>query len=131
MDIVNKLLCEELDIAVTCIDPLNTVLNLLPLFETEFCFCVHKSHPLASRSSISFEESCTYPVTMVSEGSYTYKRINSIADEKGVHPNVTLYSQQLYTILNLITLAGMGSYLIKGSHSPYTRYCHYSFCRAP
>ncbi len=120
MDIVDKLLGEELDIAVACIDPQSTALDLIPLFETEICFCVHKSHPLASRTSISFEESCSYPVTMVPEGSYTYKRICSVANEKCIHPNVTLYSQQLYTILNLITLAGMGSYLIKEAtaHAP-------------
>ena len=120
MDIVDKLLREELDIAVACIEAQSTVLDLIPLFETEICFCVHKSHPLASRSSISFEESCTYSVTMVPEGAYTYKRIWSVADKKGVHPKVELYSLQLYTILNLIRLADMGSYLIKEAvaHTP-------------
>ena len=120
MDIVDKLLREELDIAVACIEAQSTVLDLIPLFDTEICFCVHKSHPLASRSSISFEESCTYPVTMVPEGAYTYKRIGSVADKKGIHPKVVLYSQQLYTILNLIRLADMGSYLIKEAvaHTP-------------
>lgn len=120
MDIVDKLLREELDIAVACIEAQSTVLDLIPLFETEICFCVHKSHPLASRSSISFEESCTYSVTMVPGGAYTYKRIWSVADKKGVHPKVELYSLQLYTILNLIRLADMGSYLIKEAvaHTP-------------
>ena len=120
MDIVDKLLREELDIAVACIEAQSTVLDLIPLFDTEICFCVHKSHPLASRSSISFEESCTDPVTMVPEGAYTYKRIGSVADKKGIHPKVILYSQQLYTILNLIRLADMGSYLIKEAvaHTP-------------
>ena len=120
MDIVDKLLGEELDIAVACIDPQNNLLDLIPLFESEICFCVHKSHPLASRNRISFEETCSYPVTMVPKGAYTYKRIWSLADSKGVQPNVSLYSQQLYTILNLITLAGMGSYLIREAvaHTP-------------
>lgn len=113
MDIMNKLIQEELDIAIAGIENDSPFINLSPLFQTEICFCVGYNHPLAEKKQVTFRETCQYPVVMFSEGSYTHKRIFKHAKEVGCQPNVALYTSQLYTITNLIANSQMGSYLIR------------------
>ncbi|MCB7319336.1 LysR family transcriptional regulator [Lacrimispora sp. 210928-DFI.3.58] len=113
MDIINRLLQEELDIAIAFIENDSTLLNQSPLFETEICFCVSYDHPLAEKKQVTFQETCEYPTVMFSDGSYTHKRIFRMAEKEGCHPKVELYTKQLHTIINLISNSAMGSYLIR------------------
>lgn len=113
IDIINKLLQEELDIAIASIESDSNLLIQMPLFETEICFCVSYDHPLAEKKQVTFQETCQYPTVMFSDGSYTHKRIFRIAERLSSPPRVELYTKQLHTIINLISNSAMGSYLIR------------------
>lgn len=115
IDIIDKLLQEELDIAIASIESDSNLLNQTPLFETDICFCVNYSHPLAEKKQVTFQETCNYPTVMFSDGSYTHKRIFRMADRLSCPLQVELYTRQLHTIINLISNSTMGSYLIRES----------------
>lgn len=60
IDIVKKLLDDQLDLAILSVDSSRTWdVEWTHLYNSEFCFCVSKDHELAKKESVSFREACS------------------------------------------------------------------------
>jgi DNA-binding transcriptional LysR family regulator len=116
IEIVEKLMNDQLDIAILSMDTSRTWdVEWSHLYDSEFCFCVAADHPLASRSSISFQETCQMPLVVFTQGFYVNQRVNQKMEELGLTPNVCMETNQLHTIKNLVLHSGFGAFLLKDS----------------
>ena len=71
IDIVKKLLDDQLDLAILSVDTSRTWdVEWTHLYNSEFCFCVSKDHELAKKESVSFQEACSCPLVVFKEGFY-------------------------------------------------------------
>lgn len=114
MDIVKNLLADQLDMAIVSIDTSEQWdVNWTFLYESEFCFCVAASHPLAARKSISFQEACEMPLVTFKSGFYVNERIRRRLDECGADPEIRMCTDQLHTIKNLVLHGGCGAFLLR------------------
>ncbi len=104
----------SVDLGITILDSaVNEAYNTLPLVSTELVFCVSKSHPLASRSSISFKELADYHIILFKADSYQNIYIKRAFSEAGVDPQIMLYSSQLYTIKKFLDFGNAGAFLYR------------------
>ena len=115
IDIVKSILDDQLDMAILSIDSSRKwEVDWTHLYDSQFCFCVAKDHPLASRTSISFAESCgSIPLVSFKEGFYVNERVKQKINECGVTPDIYMETEQLHTIKNLVIHGGCGAFLLQ------------------
>ncbi len=85
----------------------------LPLLETQMVYCVSKTHPMASRSSINLSELAQEPLILMKNGSYQSQLLIRSFKELGIEPKVLLRTEQLYTIQQYITHQYATGFVIK------------------
>ncbi len=84
------------------------------LNDLELKLCVHKSHPLANRTSITFSELSNYQICMLGEDSYQNFLIKQKFDEANVKPNVLMYSSQLSSLFTLLSYGNCCGFMLEG-----------------
>lgn len=95
---------DSLDMAIVIINELSTnKFNVLPILETQIVCCLSTKHPLASCSSIAFDQLAGEPLILLKEDSYQNFIIRQSFERHSLIPNVLLYSGQLLTIEKFIT----------------------------
>ncbi len=112
---VRKLVdANSVDLGITIFDSdVEENYNVLPLVKTELVFCVSKSHPLASRTHISFKELANQHIITFKSDSYQNIFIKRAFSEVGVEPKITMYSSQLYTIKQFLNFGDSGAFLYR------------------
>ncbi len=104
----------SVDLGITILDTAVTdSYNVLPLVSTELVFCVSKTHPLASRTHISFRELADEHIILFKADSYQNIFIKRAFSEVGVDPKILLYSSQLYTIKQFLSYGYAGAFLYR------------------
>ena len=82
--------------------------------DLELKLCVHKSHPLAHRTTISFKELAKHQICMLGEDSYHNTLLKRKFEEADVKPNVLLYSSQLSSIFTLLSHGNCCGFMLDG-----------------
>lgn len=104
----------SVDLGITIYDnAVNDIYNVMPLVSTELVFCVSKTHPLATRKSISFKELADEHIILFKADSYQNIFIKRAFSEVGVQPKILLYSSQLYTIKKFLSYGNAGAFLYR------------------
>ena len=88
--------------------------NYSKLDERELKLCVPKSHPLAHRTSVSFDELAKHQICMLGEDSYQNALIKRKFDDANVKPNVLLYSSQLSSLFTLLSHGNCCGFMLDG-----------------
>ena len=88
-------------------------LESFPLFRTELVFCVNKRHELAGKGRIAWEELENRNIILMKDDSFQNTALKEKFSEKGVKPNILLYSNQLNTIKNFIVKSDSGAFLFR------------------
>ena len=104
----------SVDLGITILD--NAVIdgyNTLPLVSTELVFCVSRSHPLAGRKHISFNELADEHIILFKADSYQNIFIKKAFSDMGIVPKILLYSSQLYTIKEFLSYGSAGAFLYR------------------
>lgn len=85
------------------------------LNDFELKLCVHKSHPLAHRTTISFQELAKHQICMLGEDSYQNTLLKHKFEEAGAKPNVLMYSSQLSSLFTLLSHGNCCGFMLDGS----------------
>ena len=102
------------DLGITILDSaVDDDYNILPLATTELVYCVHKDHPLAGLSQISFKQLADERIILFKADSYQNVVIKNAFAEVGVEPNILLNSSQLYTIKQFLSYGNAGAFLYR------------------
>lgn len=103
----------DIDVALTVIykGEKNPDLSYTKIGETQLLFCVRKSHPYASKGSISFEEISSLPLLLLKEDSLQYKIVTECFKAKGLSPKIRLMTDQVATIKELLAYGNIGAFL--------------------
>lgn len=104
---------EVLDIAFAIMEPGSENLNSLNIKKTTLQYCINRNHALAGKKSVNFEDLADEPVILFQSGSYQNELILSRFHESGVDPNIILYSNQLYTMKQMIAKGKCGTFLFQ------------------
>lgn len=88
-------------------------LEAFPLFRAELVFCVNRSHPLAQKETVTWEDVEGQDLILMKEDSYQNAMVKERFAQKNIKPNILLYSSQLATIRNFIVNSKAGAFLFK------------------
>lgn len=104
-----------IDLGLCLLDCMDlTKLNHTKICDLELKLCVHKTHPLAHRKTISFEELSKYQICMLSEDSYQNVLLKGKFEDAGVKPNVLMYSSQLSSLFTLLSYGNCCGFMLEG-----------------
>lgn len=95
-------------------------LNYYKFFDAQLKFCIHRSHRLASRSELSFEDLRDCKICLLREDSYQNQYIKNQFAAADVPIDVLMYSGQLNSILTMLSYGNCGAFLFEDavkSHS--------------
>ena len=103
---------EGLDIALVNMGYYNLEkYNSLTLMEDHTIYCVSKTHRYAKEKSITFEMLKDEHMVLLNTDSVHNDTVTSRFHSMGVHPDIRMYSSQLYTILNFVRGGDCGAFL--------------------
>lgn len=94
----------EIDIGVVILPFLSEKFNVTPIFSSDVVAVVHKSHPLASKNSISLLEIKDEPLISLNETYMLFDRIKIRCKEVGFEPNIICTSSQWDFIAEMVAL---------------------------
>jgi DNA-binding transcriptional LysR family regulator len=98
---------KEVDLGIIALENPSAEIDFYPLFKEEMIVCVPRSHPLATRQSISYQDLIHEPLILFKEGYFQRQLILEMSKITGITPNVTFSSNQLSLIKSLVT-EGLG-----------------------
>ncbi|MGN1040406.1 MAG: LysR substrate-binding domain-containing protein [Candidatus Fimimonas sp.] len=88
--------------------------NYTVLNELELKLCVHKTHPLANKGSVSFAQLANHQICLLGEDSFQNKLIKQKFEQANVKPNVLMYSSQLSSIFTLLSYGICCAFMFDG-----------------
>lgn len=88
-------------------------MNVFPIKTSKLVFGVGKNHKFSKKKKISFEDISKNPIVLLKTGAYQNFKIMNIFKEKGIEPNVELFTNQLSVTKNLLQNGQTGSFFIK------------------
>lgn len=103
----------DIDVALMIVEPgiFNPQLDYVKIGETQFVFACDKKYPLSKSKQLTIEDVRTVPLILLKEDSIQYKVILDRFKALGLHPNVRLLTNQLYTITELLKYGDCGAFL--------------------
>ncbi len=110
--IMDLLLKEQIDMSISAADFDDLNIETAVLYQTEVCFCVHRSHPLAGLDTVDLETAAKAPLVLLENHFFTSQKMQEQFRMKGLNLDVRLYTSQLHTIKNLVCNAGLGTFLL-------------------
>ena len=103
---------EVLDVAIANIDMYNVAkFNYHLLAEYRSVFCVHRSHPLAGRRSVTLKSIGDEPIIMYNTDSVHNKTIMTRYNLLNITPKVIMYASQIPTIENTLSSRRCGFFV--------------------
>lgn len=103
----------DIDVALMIVEPgiFNPQLDYVKIGETQFVFACDKKYPLSKSKQLTIEDVRTVPLILLKEDSIQYKVVLDRFKALGLHPNVRLLTNQLYTITELLKYGDCGAFL--------------------
>lgn len=103
------------DIGLCILDGIdNDQMTTNKLVEAELKFCVHKSHPLANKQSLTFADIAQHNICMLREDSYQNVLIKRLFKQANEQIQVMMYSSQLNSIMTMLSYGNCGAFLFDG-----------------
>ncbi|UFS69387.1 LysR family transcriptional regulator [Geomonas sp. RF6] len=97
----------ELDLGVIAGASFPETLEMQRLLREEVIICLPKSHPLASRKSLTARELASEPLIMYQEGYYLRELILEVLKEAGVTPKIA-FETNLFSLAKPLVQNGLG-----------------------
>lgn len=89
-------------------------ISMNKLTDVELKFCVHKSHPLANKKSLTLSDIAKHRICMLREDSYQNIFIKRLFEQAGEQLQVMMYSSQLNSIMTMLSYGNCGAFLFDG-----------------
>ncbi|KRE36277.1 LysR family transcriptional regulator [Paenibacillus sp. Soil724D2] len=102
VDVVEPLILNELDFAVTILPVEDERLRIVPLYVEDFYFVVKSDHPFADHKTISFEEIKKEPVIMFPSTHRCRKMIDSACSSLGFDLKPKIETTTIRSLLMLV-----------------------------
>lgn len=107
--VISSLFAYEADIGVLGEIPQSREFDILKLNETPIVAFVARSHGLAGRQSMTFEELAKYPLIMRERGSKTRQKLEAMAAKQGVNLHSTIEAEGREAVREIVSSgAGVG-----------------------
>ena len=106
-DIYGLLLKEKIDLGVVAFPEKRTKIETIPYSEDELVVIVPSGHSLSARKSIRLEQIDQMPFIAFDEGIPTREATDEIFKERGIHVDVRMTNDNVYTIKKAVE-AGIG-----------------------
>ena len=104
----------NLDMAMVLTDvDLSQQFNVIHLYDTELVLCTSPLSDLADLESIKFTDLGDTPLVLMKKGSFQYDALGKKFTYYDIDPNVVMYSNQLFTITNMIRNNLASAFMIK------------------
>lgn len=104
----------DIDIGIAIINNVSDEdFNTIKILSTELSFCVHKSHHLATRKSISIKDLNREKVVLFRSDSYQNSLIKEKFRNNHINLDVFLYAAQINTVVNILSYGNVGAFLFK------------------
>ena len=112
-DIVNRVLRNELDLAITILPIEDERIHMIPLYQERFYFVATAEHPFAGRAAIDFEEIMDVPIIMFPETHGCRQMVDSTCSKAG-HALVPLIETSTTdSLFGFVRAGGGGTVLSK------------------
>lgn len=102
-----------IDLGLCLLDCIDSRFATTKLIDVELKFCVHKTHCLAKKKSVSFEEIAKEPVCMLRDDSYQNILLKQKYADLHITPNVMMYSSQLSSIVTILSYGNCGAFMFE------------------
>ncbi|WP_127498980.1 LysR family transcriptional regulator [Paenibacillus glycanilyticus] len=112
-DVVDPLLQDELDFAVTIFPVDDDRFCKVSLYEEEFYFVAHSSSPLNGKSSVTIEEAMREPIIMFPKTHRCRQLIDAVCSMHGVAWEPVIETSAIKSILSLVQSGAGASILSK------------------
>jgi len=110
-DIVNLVLQNEIDLALTLMAPDDERLTKIPLYNEEFYLTIANDHPLANRDNVEFEELKDIPLVLCPINHKCRQLIDAACSSAGFEVQPIIESTDVDSILSLVK-AGIGATIL-------------------
>jgi len=110
-DVVERVLQNEIDLALTLMAPEDERLTKIPLYNEEFYLTVSYDHPLADRDKVEFEEIKDIPLVLCPINHKCRQLIDAACSSAGFVVQPIIESTDVDSILSLVK-AGVGATIL-------------------
>lgn len=112
-DLVNRLLQNELDLAVTILPVEDERIITIPLYSEQFYFVASTGHPYAERSAIDFEEILQVPIVTFPETHRCRQLVDTTCARAGLRLTPLIETTTIESLFGLLRSGAGGSVLSK------------------
>jgi LysR family cyn operon transcriptional activator len=110
-DVVERVLQNELDFAITILPVEHDKLAIKPLYREAFFFVTTANHPLASHRQVEFEDVVTTPIVMFPETHRCRQLLDSTCQTAGMELKPFIETTSIDSLFNLIR-SGIGATIL-------------------
>lgn len=112
-DVVERVLNNEVDLAITILPIENDRIGIIPLYEEKFYFVATAKHPYAGRSSINFEEIMDVPIVMFPETHRCRQLVDMTCSRAGLSFQPLIETTTIESLFGLVRSGAGGTVLSK------------------
>lgn len=112
-DIVNRVLQNELDLAITILPIEDERIYTIPLYREKFYFVATSEHPYAGRTAINFEEILNVPIVMFPETHRCRQLVDMTCSRAGFKLNPLIETTTIESLFGLVRSGAGGTVLSK------------------
>lgn len=81
------------------------------LMDTTLLLSINQYHPLSKKEIISIKEIDDYPIILMKEDCLQSSLVQQAFEDNGIHPNIKIRTNQLYTIKELVKNNNLAAFL--------------------
>lgn len=112
-DIVNRVLQNELDLAITILPVEDERISAIPLYREKFYFVATPEHPYADRPAINFEEILNVPIVMFPETHRCRQLVDMTCSRAGFSLQPLIETTTIESLFGLVRSGAGGTVLSK------------------
>ncbi|SFD75546.1 DNA-binding transcriptional regulator, LysR family [Paenibacillus catalpae] len=112
-DIVNRVLQNELDLAITILPVEDERISAIPLYREKFYFVATPEHPYADRPAINFEEILNVPIVMFPETHRCRQLVDMTCSRAGFALQPLIETTTIESLFGLVRSGAGGTVLSK------------------
>lgn len=110
---LKKLETADLDLGLIILPPVTDMLHTMPVLTQEIVLCVSRQHPLAYRTSVSFDQLQKEDFILLKEDSYHRRVIMDRCRQHRFAPRIVFSSNQIQTIKGLVSQGAGITFLMR------------------
>ncbi|MBP3963125.1 LysR family transcriptional regulator [Paenibacillus lignilyticus] len=112
-DVVNRVLSNELDLAITILPVEDDRVHAIPLYCENFYFVATAEHPYAGRKAIDFDEILNVPIVMFPETHRCRQLVDMTCNIAGLKLNPLIETTTIESLFGLVRSGAGGTVLSK------------------